>query len=140
MIKGVHHVAIAVSNLDEALKVYEQVLGAKPVRIEPVPDQGVRAALIPIGEEGEIELIEPTNPEGGVARFIEKRGEAIHHICFQVDDIEKELAALAAKGIELIDKTPRKGVPGRIAFLHPRSARGILMELVQPYAEGESRC
>ncbi len=132
MIKGLHHVCIAVSNLDEALKVYEKNFGLKPARVQLVPDQGVKAALIPVGEEGEIELIEPTNPEGGVAKFIKNRGEGIHHICLEVDDIDKELKSLAAKGVELIDKTPRRGVPGKIAFLHPKAARGVLVEIVQP--------
>lgn len=135
MIKGLHHVTIAVKSMEESLKLYEQLLGLKPTEVVPVPEQGVKAALLPVGEYGEIELIEPMNPQGGVAKFIESRGEGIHHICFEVDDIEKELKKLADKGVQLIDKVPRKGVPGRIAFLHPKAARGILLELVEPYKE-----
>lgn len=133
MIKGIHHVTLAVKSIEETLKTYEQLLGLKATEVIPVPDQGIKAAFLPVGKHVEIELIEPTNPEGGVAKFIEKRGEGIHHICLEVDNIDKELKALADKGVEIIDKTPRRGVPGRIAFLHPRAARGILLELVEPY-------
>ena len=130
MIKRVDHIAIAVKSLDEALSVFESLFGLKPSHIETVPEQGVKAALIPIGD-GEIEFLEPIDPEGGVAKFIERRGEGIHHICLEVDDIDEELKSLAARGVELIDKQARKGVAGRIGFLHPRAAKGVLIELAQ---------
>ncbi len=130
MIKRVDHIAIAVNNLDEALGVFEGLLGVKAAHTETVPEQGVKAALIPIGD-GEIELIEPINPEGGVAKFIEKRGEGIHHICLEVDNIDAELNSLAARGVELIDKKGRKGLAGKVGFLHPRAAKGVLIELAQ---------
>lgn len=130
MIKKVDHVAIAVRNLDEGLKTYENLLGIKPSHIEEVPDQGIKAAMIVVGDV-EIELIEPTNPDSGVAKFLEKKGEGIHHICLEVDDIDKELESLAAKGIDLIDKQGRKGLAGKIGFLHPRSTKGVLIELAQ---------
>ncbi|MBE0416019.1 MAG: methylmalonyl-CoA epimerase [Dehalococcoidia bacterium] len=130
MIKRVNHIAIAVRSLDEALGVFESLLGIKAAHTETIPDQGVKAALIPIGD-GEIELLEPIDPEGGVAKFIERRGEGIHHICLEVDNIDEELKSLAARGVELIDKRGRKGLAGRIGFLHPRAAKGVLIELAQ---------
>jgi len=130
MIKRVDHIAIAVKSLDEALGVFESLFGLKPSHTETVPEQGVKAALIPIGD-GEIEFLEPIDPEGGVAKFIERRGEGIHHICLEVDNIDEELKSLAARGVELIDKQARKGLAGRIGFLHPRAAKGVLIELAQ---------
>ena len=130
MVKNLLHVAIAVKNLDEALGIWESVFGLKPSRIEEVPEQGVKAALIPLGH-GEIELLEPINPEGGVAKFIERRGEGIHHICLEVDNIDEELKSLGERGVELIDKAGRKGLAGRVGFLHPRAAGGVLVELAQ---------
>jgi len=130
MIKRVDHIAIAVKNLDEALGVFESLLGTKAAHIETIAEQGVKAALIPIGD-GEIELIQPIDAEGGVAKFIEKRGEGIHHICLEVDNIDEELKSLAARGVELIDKQARKGLAGKVAFLHPRAAKGVLIELAE---------
>ena len=131
MIKKVDHIAIAVKNLDEALSVYEKIFGLKPEKIKDVPEQGVKAALIPIGKGSAIELIQPINPESGVAKFLEKKGEGIHHIALEVENIDQELKSLAAQGVELIDKEPRSGLAGRIAFLHPKSTRGVLYELCQ---------
>ena len=130
MIKRVDHISIAVKNLDESLGVFKTVFGLESVHTETIPDQGVRAALIKVGD-GEIELIEPIDPEGGVAKFIERRGEGIHHICLEVDNIEEELNALAAKGVDLIDKRPRKGLAGMIGFVHPKATKGVLVELAQ---------
>lgn len=131
MIKEIHHVAIAVNNLDDALSSYEKLFGLKAEKTKTSPEQGVKAALLPIGKGTEIELIQPIDPNGGVAKFLEKKGEGIHHICIEVDNIEQELKSLATKGVELIDKEPRTGIDGRIAFLHPKSTRGVLIELVQ---------
>ncbi len=130
MIKKVDHVAIVVSNIEEGLKLYENLLGIKPSHIEEIPDQKVRSAMIVIGDV-DIELIEPTSSDSGVAKFLEKKGEGIHHISFEVDDVDKELESMAARGVELIDKQGRKGMAGKIGFLHPRSARGVLIELAQ---------
>jgi len=131
MITKIDHVAIVVKNLDEAIEVYEKILGVKPVKVETLPDQGVKAALIPVGESGEIELLEPIDPESGVGKFLERRGEGLHHVTFEVDNIEEEIKSMTAKGMQLIDKQPRMGLAGRIAFMHPKSTRGVLIELAQ---------
>ena len=128
MIKNFNHVAIAVKDLDETLRVFENLFGLKPSKIEDVPDQGVKAALIPIGS-GEIELLEPIDPNGGVAKFLERRGEGIHHICLDVDDTDAVLKSLAEKGVELIDKVGRKGLAGKVGFIHPKSTKGVLIEI-----------
>jgi len=130
MIKRVDHIAIAVNSADDALSVFDNLFGLKADNMELIPDQGVKAAIVRVGDTN-IEFIEPTDPEGGVAKFIEKRGEGFHHICIEVDDIDEELRSLAARGVELIDKQARKGLAGRIGFLHPRATKGVLIELVQ---------
>ncbi|MBT9165890.1 MAG: hypothetical protein DDT25_00552 [Chloroflexi bacterium] len=122
--------AIAVKNLDKAVSTVENLFGLMPSRIEEIPDQGVRAAVIHIGDT-EMEFIEPVNPDGGVARFLETRGEGIHHICLEVDDIDEELKRLDTKGAKLIDRQARKGLAGKIAFIHPKSLHGVLLELAQ---------
>lgn len=131
MIKRINHIAIAVKNLNEALALYEKLFGVKAVHIEDIPEQGVKAAMIPIGEDGEIELLEPLTPTAGVAKFIETKGEGIHHICFEVDDVNKSLTEVANRGAQLIDKTGRKGLAGKIGFIHPKSVKGVLVELAQ---------
>lgn len=131
MIQKIHHLAIAVKDLEDALRFYRDTLGL-PVDEQAIrEDQGVKAALLTIGES-EIELLEALGPDTPVGRFLERRGEGIHHICLQTDDIDKELADLRAKGVELIDQEPRPGLVGRICFLHPRSTKGVLVELAQP--------
>ncbi|WIV13068.1 methylmalonyl-CoA epimerase [Proteiniborus sp. MB09-C3] len=131
MVKKVDHIGIAVSNLDEALKFYEEVLGMKLQGIEVVEEQKVKVAFLPIGDT-EIELLESTDKEGPIAKFIEKKGEGIQHIAYRVDDIEKELEEMRLKGIRLIDEKPRYGAGGaKIAFLHPKSTNGVLIELCQ---------
>lgn len=131
MIKKVHHVAVVVKNLDEALQLYENLFGAKPAKIKTLPEQGVKAALLPMAEGGEIELIEPINPESGVAKFLESRGEGIHHICLEVDNVDQELCFLAEKGVQLIDKQGRLGLAGKVGFIHPKATKGVLIELAQ---------
>ncbi len=130
MIKKVDHIGLAVKNLADATAVYEKLLGVKASAPETVPAQGVRASFVNVGGD-EIELLEPTGPETNVAKSIEKRGEGVHHICFEVDDIDKELKALAARGVELIDKVARPGLAGMVAFVHPKSTKGVLIELAQ---------
>jgi methylmalonyl-CoA/ethylmalonyl-CoA epimerase len=131
MIKKIDHIAIAVKNLDEALQLYSDLFGIKPSKKETLPQQGVKAALLPIGDNGEIELMEPIDPNGGVSKFLESRGEGIHHICLEVDDVDKELASLAQRGLQLIDKQGRPGLAGKVGFLHPKSTKGVLIELAQ---------
>lgn len=129
--KGLDHVAIAVKDLDVAVKFYVEVLGFPPPELEEVPDQQVKTAIFGHGM-GRIELICPTDPNGSVARFLDKRGEGLHHICVEVSDLEGTLAALKAKGAQLIDETPRIGAGGaKIAFVHPKGAHGVLTELRQ---------
>jgi methylmalonyl-CoA epimerase len=130
MLKKIDHIAIAVSSIDDALKVFGEVFGLKAEHIEEIPDQKVKAATVRIGDVN-IEFIEPTDPESGVAKFVEKKGEGIHHIAVEVADIDAELKALENRGVALIDKQARKGLAGKIAFLHPKSTKGVLMELVQ---------
>lgn len=132
MIKGLNHVAIVVGNLDDAVEVFERRLGLKLEKTRVVEQQSVKAALLSAGET-RIELLEPTDKESTVAKFLEKRGEGIHHIALSVSDIEGHLDDLRRKGIALIDEKPRTGMEGgKIAFIHPRSTKGVLIELVEP--------
>lgn len=130
-VSKIEHLGIAVSNLQEAIPYWENVLGLKCYNIEEVADQKVRTAFFMVGET-KIELLEPTSPESTVAKFIETRGEGFHHVAYAVEDIEGALAEAEAKGVRLIDKTPRKGAEGlTIAFLHPKSTGGVLTELCE---------
>ncbi len=133
MLTKVHHVGIVVHSADEALKFYRDALGLPVSADRVIEDQGVRGVLLQIGGS-EIELLEPTRNDTGVARFLESRGEGMHHICFESDDVEKELEAARAKGIELIDEKPRPGLAGMICFLHPKSNHGVLIEFATPIA------
>ena len=131
MITKINHIGIAVSSIDEALKLYTDVLGLKLQEIEVVEAQKVKTALIPVGES-KIELLESTDPEGVIAKFIETRGEGMHHIAFEVDSINDALKAMADKGAAMIDETPRKGVENTdVAFMHPKGTRRVLIELVE---------
>ena len=131
MIKRLHHVAIAVNNLDESMALYERILGVKPLSVGDIPSQKVRVAIFRVGTEAEIELVQPAAPDSGVARFLESRGQGLHHICFEVDEVDEELKAMAGKGIELIDRQGRAGLVGKVGFLHPKSTQGVLIELAQ---------
>jgi len=131
MIKGLAHVAIAVNNLDEALEIYERQLGFRLKKQRVVEQQGVKAALLRVGDMT-IELLEPTDAESTIAKFLKKRGEGIHHIALSVSNIEGHLKELKEKGIALIDEKPRIGMEGgKIAFIHPKSTRNVLIELVE---------
>lgn len=131
MVTKIDHIGIAVKNLDETLKFYEDVLGIICTNKEEVDEQKVRVAFLPIGDT-EIELLESTSDDGPIAKFIEKKGEGIQHIAYQVDDIEKAIEELRQKDIRLIDEKPRYGAGGaRIAFLHPKSTSGVLIELCE---------
>ncbi len=129
MISRVHHVGIVVRDLDIALGFWRDTLGLPLGERRVVAEQGVEAALLALGD-CEVELLEPVAADTGVARFLERRGEGLHHVCFQTDGIDAELAALKSKGTELIDQQPRQGIAGTIAFLHPKALHGCLAELV----------
>jgi methylmalonyl-CoA/ethylmalonyl-CoA epimerase len=127
----IEHIGIAVKSLKEAIPFYEDVLGLECYAIEEVKDQKVKTAFFMLGQT-KIELLESTDPEGPVGKFIEKRGEGIHHIAFAVKNLEDRLEEAAAKGIQLIDRNPRKGAEGlHIAFLHPKSTFGVLTEFCE---------
>jgi len=131
VIKGLDHIGIAVKNLDEALEIYEGILGLEVENVCALQEQKVKIAFLLAGET-RIELLEPLNNEGPVARFIEKRGEGVHHLAFSVADIEATLKNIKEKGIALVDETPRIGAEGfKIAFLHPRSTKNVLVELCE---------
>jgi methylmalonyl-CoA/ethylmalonyl-CoA epimerase len=125
----IEHIGIAVRNLETAIIFYEKVFGLECYNIEEVADQNVRTAFFLVGQT-KIELLQSTDPEGTIAKFIEKKGEGIHHIAFAVEEIEEQLAHAEKMGVKLIDNTPRKGAEGLdIAFLHPKSTSGVLIEL-----------
>jgi len=127
----IEHIGIAVKNIDEAIKFYEDILGLKCYAVEEVADQKVKTAFFQIGQT-KIELLESTDPEGPIGKFIEKRGEGIHHIAYAVKGLESSLEELKSKGIKMIDEKPRRGAEGlNIAFLHPRDTFGVLTELCE---------
>ena len=132
----IEHIGIAVKDLDKSISLYEEMLGYKCYKIEEVKDQKVRTAFFKIGET-KIELLEATDPASPIARFIEKRGEGIHHLAFAVSDIQERLQDMEKTGINLIDKKARKGADGLdIAFLHPGSTLGVLIELCENKSKG----
>ncbi|MBK8806093.1 MAG: methylmalonyl-CoA epimerase [Bacteroidales bacterium] len=130
-ITHIEHIGIAVKNLDEQIKYYENVLGLKCYNVEEVPDQKVKTAFFMVGQT-KIELLESTDPQGPIGKYVEKKGEGIHHIAYATTNVTEALAHAADKGIELIDKTPRKGAEGlNIGFLHPKATNGVLTELCE---------
>jgi methylmalonyl-CoA/ethylmalonyl-CoA epimerase len=131
MIKKVHHIGIAVKDLKESVALFERLLGVKP-HITEVPCQQVTEAVFKIGDGTEIDLLEATGPESAIDKFLESRGEGLHHIALEVDEINDGLKAMEEKGVRLIDKEGREGAAGQIGFLHPKSVNGVLIELVQP--------
>lgn len=129
MIEKIDHIGIAVKSIEKATELFSNLLGLKVTGEERVEGQKVKVAFLPLGDS-ELELLESTEPEGPIARFIEKKGEGIHHIAFRVDNIEKTLEKLKKEGVRLIDEKPRYGAGGaKIAFLHPKDTNGILIEL-----------
>ncbi len=131
MIERVNHIGIAVASLDDQVRFYRDTLGLTYLGTEEVSDQKVRVATFRVGEVT-IELLEPTEPESPVARFIAKNGEGLHHISYHVDDLEAQIAHVVAKGVDMIDPIPRPGAHGtRIAFMHPRSSGRVLTELTE---------
>lgn len=129
MIQKIDHIGIAVNDLDEALKLYRDTLGLKVEHIEDF--EGMKIAFLPIGDT-EFELLQPTDPEGALAKFLEKRGEGIQHVALRVDDVKKSLEEFKSKGLRALDNEPRPGAGGAsIAFFHPKSTMGILLEICQ---------
>ena len=129
------HVAIAVHDLDAAVALYRDVLGLPLAELEEVPTEKLRVAIFGHGR-GRIELMQPTSPESSVAKFLEKRGEGLHHICVEVPDVQQSMDALRAKGAPLLDEKPRPGAGGaQVCFVHPKGARGVLIELRQGPAD-----
>ena len=126
----IHHVAMVVRDLDGALSLYRDRLGLPVQEILNIPHDRVTIGFLSVGEV-KIELVQPTDDTTGVARFLESKGEGFHHICFEVPDIQAALDDLAAKGLQLIDTAPRKGGEGPVAFVHPKSCRGVLVELIE---------
>ncbi len=137
MIQKVHHVGVVVRDIEQAMRFYRDTLGLSVHKLETIQEQGVRAALLTLGDS-EIELLEPVVPDTGVARYLERKGEGLHHICFQVDDIERDLNTLKMRGTEMIDQQTRIGLAGRICFLHPSAMDGALVELCQPLDDGHA--
>lgn len=126
----IDHIGIVVQDIRQALEAYEGALGLPLREVREVPDQKVQVAFLPVGESN-VELVQPLTDDTGIARFLEKRGEGIHHVCLEVQDIEAALARLRQQGVPLIDETPRRGAHGRVAFVHPKGMHGVLIELVE---------
>ena len=126
----VHHVALVVRSIPDALPLWRDLLGLDLEQIRDVDPDGVRIAFLAVGES-KVELVEPTDPTTGVARFLETKGEGFHHVCFEVQNLAEALVRLALDGLELIDSAPRRGADGPVAFIHPRSCHGVLVELVE---------
>ena len=130
VVEYVDHVGVAVADVEKALAFFRETFGVPMPEVKELEDQGVRAALISVGQT-RLELLQPTGPETPVGRFIERRGEGLHHLAFNVKDVAAGLEAVKSQGLEVIDEAPREGLSGLIAFIHPRSVHGVLTELVQ---------
>jgi len=130
----IHHVGVVVRNLEQAYGFWRDVLGLPVHKVATVQDQGVRAALLTVGDS-EIELLEPLAPTSGIGKFLAKRGEGLHHLCYATDDVAAALEAARGKNVRLIDEKPRPGLAGMICFLHPASTHGVLVEYAEPFPE-----
>jgi methylmalonyl-CoA epimerase len=126
----IHHVAIVVRSIEASLGLYRDLLGLPVEAITDIPSDRVRIAFLGVGDS-KVELVEPVDDTTGVARFLDKQGEGFHHVCFEVANLSEELTRLGIEGIELIDSAPRRGAEGPVAFLHPRSCHGVLVELIE---------
>jgi methylmalonyl-CoA/ethylmalonyl-CoA epimerase len=136
VLSAIDHIGVAVHDIDESLPLYRDVLGMPLVHRETVPEQGVDAVLLDVGD-GHIELLAPLGPDTAVGKFLSKRGPGLHHVAYRVADVDATLDELRSSGIRLIDEQPRIGIRGsRVAFLHPASTGGVLTEIVQPAQEG----
>lgn len=138
MIQKVHHVGVVVRDIEAAMRFWRDTVGLHVHKQETIDEQGVTAALMTVGDS-EIELIQPTVTDNGVARYLESKGEGLHHVCFQVDSVDADLASLKDRGVEMIDQTPRIGIAGRICFLHPKAMHGTLVELCEPIDDSDTR-
>lgn len=127
--RHINHVCIAVKDIAETMQFYRDVFGVGTGEVVDIEDQAVQATLVQVGGS-QLEFIQPTDPNGGVAKFIERRGEGVHHICFEVEDLPATLRRLDEKNIQLIDRAPREGLSGSIGFIHPKATHGVLIELV----------
>ena len=136
-VQYIDHIGVAVSDIDAAMAFFEETFGAPRAEVEELEDQGVRAALIEVGQT-RLELLQPTGPETPVGRFIERRGEGLHHVAFNVKDAADGLEAVKSQGLHVIDEEPREGLSGIIAFIHPKSVHGVLTELVQSVGTRDS--
>ena len=134
MLKRIHHVGVVVANLESGLQFWRDTLGLHFTKSATIEAQGVRAALLKVGDS-EIELLEPLNQDNGVGRFLARRGGGLHHLCFETDDVARELDGARSKGIQLLDQKPRHGLAWMICFLHPKATRGVLVEFAQPFKE-----
>ena len=126
----IHHVAVVVRSIEDSLGLYRDLLGMPVEAVTDIPSDRVRIAFLGVGES-KVELVEPTDDTTGIARFLARQGEGFHHVCFEVGNLSEELTRLAIEGIELIDSAPRRGAEGPVAFLHPRSCHGVLVELIE---------
>jgi len=129
---GIGHVAVLAGNLDETVKLYRKLFGVTSSEVEVIPEQGVKTAMLDMGGGVKLEILEPL-PGSNMEKVLEKRGEGIHHICLEVDNIEQTLDFLAMEGVNLIDQKARRGLEGMVAFIHPKSTKGVLVELCQKY-------
>lgn len=129
-ISKIHHLAVVVSDIEASTRFYRDVLGLALETVMPIPSDRVTIAFLPVGDV-KIELVQPTDDTTGVARFLASKGEGFHHVCFEVPDVAEALTRLAIDGVELIDSAPRKGAEGPVAFLHPKSCHGVLVELIE---------
>ena len=130
-IKHIHHIAILVENLDTSLTFWQDILGLIPSKVTEIPEESARIAFFPIGDS-EIELVQPTTADSGLSRYLEKRGPGMHHLCLEVTDLSAALMQLKANGVQLINDKPKTGEGGKLyAFIHPKSANGVLLELYQ---------
>lgn len=129
VIQNLNHVCLAVNDIEETLDFYQEMFGIDRPEVKYLEDQAVLATLVAIGGS-QLEFIQPTDPDSGVAKFINNRGEGMHHICFEVENLSEKLKVFEGAGVKLIDQMPRDGLSGQIAFIHPKSTRGVLVELV----------
>ncbi|MGD0074154.1 MAG: methylmalonyl-CoA epimerase [Candidatus Binataceae bacterium] len=134
MLKRIHHVGVVVPSLEQGYRFWRDLLGLALTKTATIEEQGVKAALLKVGDS-EIELLEPLSPDNGVGKFLARRGGGLHHICFESDDVARELEAARDKGLPLIDQKPRSGLAGMICFLHPKATRGVLVEYAQPFED-----
>jgi methylmalonyl-CoA/ethylmalonyl-CoA epimerase len=136
LVKRLHHVAVAVESVDQAVGFYRDILGLEVTRVLTLEDRGLKVALIDAGGS-EVELLEPTTEDNTVRRFLERRGQGLHHICFQVDDVAAAMQELGGRGTEFVEPVPREGAVGLVAFIPPASADGVLVELAQVTAASD---